>query len=137
MGTVLSRGEKQSIVRSKVQELLGASRAYQSLPSAERARIFADTSAVVERLAAGGGSPPGVDAEQPDDPWARPLDAISPPPTTTTTGSTTDFGAGIEKGVQQAGQILREVNFPDFVSSLIKGVFQAIVDASIQQMKAY
>jgi hypothetical protein len=29
------------------------------------------------------------------------------------------------------------VNFPDFVSSLIKGVFQAIVKASIDQMEAY
>lgn len=30
-----------------------------------------------------------------------------------------------------------EVDFPGFVSSLIKGVFDAIVDASIKQMEAY
>jgi hypothetical protein len=30
-----------------------------------------------------------------------------------------------------------EVDFPDFVSSLIKGVFDAIVDGSIKQMEAY
>lgn len=32
---------------------------------------------------------------------------------------------------------LNAINFPEFVSSLIKGTFQAIVDASIQQMEAY
>jgi hypothetical protein len=40
-------------------------------------------------------------------------------------------------GVQQTGELLREVNFPNFVAELIQGVFQAVVDASIQQMKAY
>lgn len=29
------------------------------------------------------------------------------------------------------------VNFPDFVSDLIKGVFQSVVNSSIQQMEAY
>jgi hypothetical protein len=32
---------------------------------------------------------------------------------------------------------LNAINFSEFVSSLIKGTFQAIVDASIQQMEAY
>jgi len=32
---------------------------------------------------------------------------------------------------------LNAINFPEFVASLIKGTFQAIVDASIQQMEAY
>jgi hypothetical protein len=44
---------------------------------------------------------------------------------------------GISAGVAQTGRILREVDFPGFVSSLVKGVFNAVVDASIQQMKAY
>lgn len=35
------------------------------------------------------------------------------------------------------GETLRQVGFPEFVSQLIKGVFQAIVDSSIQQMQAY
>ncbi len=48
-----------------------------------------------------------------------------------------DFGSGIAMGVQQAGELLREVNFPNFVAELIQGVFQAVVDASVQQMKAY
>jgi hypothetical protein len=33
--------------------------------------------------------------------------------------------------------LVAEIDFPAFVSSLIDGVFQAIVDASIEQMRAY
>ena len=40
-------------------------------------------------------------------------------------------------GVTQMARLVKEVNFPAFVSSLVKGVFNAVVDASIQQMKAY
>ena len=35
------------------------------------------------------------------------------------------------------GALVREVDFPDFVRDLIHGTFDAIVDASIQQMEAY
>src|SRR5262249_54467153 len=33
--------------------------------------------------------------------------------------------------------LLADVNFPQFVAGLIQGVFQAIVNASVQQMAAY
>jgi hypothetical protein len=36
-----------------------------------------------------------------------------------------------------AERLIRQVNFPAFVGELIRGVFQAIVDASGQQMHAY
>jgi hypothetical protein len=36
-----------------------------------------------------------------------------------------------------AGVLLQKVNFPTFCVSLIKGVFHAIVEASIEQMEAY
>jgi hypothetical protein len=35
------------------------------------------------------------------------------------------------------GAVLHEVDFPAFVRDLVHGVFDAIVDASIQQMEAY
>lgn len=35
------------------------------------------------------------------------------------------------------GALLREVDFPAFVRDLIQGTFDAIVNASIQQMEAY
>lgn len=49
-----------------------------------------------------------------------------------------DFEPGaVKQGVQQFGELVKKVNFPNFVSGLIQNVFQAIVDASIQQMHAY
>lgn len=49
-----------------------------------------------------------------------------------------EFQAGaLREGTQTFRQLVTAVDFPEFVSSLIQGVFQAIVDASIQQMEAY
>jgi hypothetical protein len=39
--------------------------------------------------------------------------------------------------VEAFGDLVETVDFPEFVSGLIQGVFQAIVDASMQQMTAY
>jgi hypothetical protein len=38
---------------------------------------------------------------------------------------------------QRAGALSDEIDFPDFVASLIHGTFDAIVDASIRQMESY
>lgn len=46
----------------------------------------------------------------------------------------------VSSGRQTSGaarNLTHQVDFPAFVSSLIKGVFQAIVNTSIEQMKAY
>jgi hypothetical protein len=52
--------------------------------------------------------------------------------------STTPFRAeAAREGAAVAGLMLQKVNFPRFVSGLIKGVFHAIVEASIEQMEAY
>jgi len=49
-----------------------------------------------------------------------------------------DFKAGaVREGVEQFGALVRKVDFPKFVGGLIKNVFQAIVEASIEQMRAY
>ena len=49
-----------------------------------------------------------------------------------------EFTAGaVREGTQAFKELIEAVDFPDFVSDLIQGVFQAIVDASIQQMEAY
>src|SRR5262245_55758506 len=49
-----------------------------------------------------------------------------------------DFKAGaVEQGVQQFGALVQKVDFPKFVGGLIKNVFQAIVESSIEQMRAY
>ncbi|MFA7553314.1 MAG: hypothetical protein WCY88_03610 [Spongiibacteraceae bacterium] len=38
---------------------------------------------------------------------------------------------------RRAGSLLDEIDFPTFVSSLLQGTFDAIVDSSIRQMEAY
>jgi hypothetical protein len=49
-----------------------------------------------------------------------------------------EFTAGaVREGVQQFGELVKKVDFPAFVSGLVQGVFKAVVDASIEQMKAY
>src|SRR5262249_8405968 len=49
-----------------------------------------------------------------------------------------DFEAGaVRQGVEQFGALVQKVDFPKFVGGLIQNVFQAIVDSSIQQMRAY
>lgn len=49
-----------------------------------------------------------------------------------------DFDPGaVEAGVEQFGALVQKVDFPEFVSGLIEGVFTAIVDSSIRQMRAY
>lgn len=49
-----------------------------------------------------------------------------------------DFEAGaVKQGVEQFGEMVQKVDFPKFVGGLIKNVFQAIVESSIEQMRAY
>jgi hypothetical protein len=83
------------------------------------------------QLSPGGGgaapAPPQPDAAAP----AQSAPAPAPAPTSApTTGP-----------VGRAGEVARAtlgaIDFPSFVASLIQGTFQAIVDASIQQMEAY
>lgn len=48
------------------------------------------------------------------------------------------FEAGaVKQGVEQFGDMVQKVDFPKFVGGLIKNVFQAIVESSIEQMRAY
>ncbi|MFA6986324.1 MAG: hypothetical protein WC213_08965 [Arenimonas sp.] len=49
-----------------------------------------------------------------------------------------DFKAGsVEQGADNFKKYIGSVDFPNFVGGLIQNVFQAIVNASIQQMNAY
>lgn len=49
-----------------------------------------------------------------------------------------DFkGGALEAGVDAFRQMVDSVDFPQFVSGLIEGVFTSIVDSSIRQMQAY
>jgi hypothetical protein len=57
----------------------------------------------------------------------------SPPGTAPATPSQNAF----QRAAGATKEMLGAIGFPDFVASLIKGTFQAIVDSSIQQMEAY
>ncbi len=48
-----------------------------------------------------------------------------------------EVGTVIGAGVTQASRMVKEIDFPKFVASLIDGTFKAIVNTSIEQMKAY
>jgi hypothetical protein len=155
--------EKQEVDR-QVRAMLGRSPGFRQLPAREQARILQNTAAVAGTIVENAMAQRGP-ARRLADPYAVPLD-VTPltPPTfpgqapsgpgaaqTPFTGGAQpgsaseafgpknigDFGTGIATGVSQAGALLRQVNFPAFVAELVQGVFQAVVDASIQQMQAY
>ena len=48
-----------------------------------------------------------------------------------------DYLTELRKGTNAFDNLIEEIDFPAFVTNLIKGVFEAIVKASIEQMKAY
>jgi hypothetical protein len=123
--------DQRQVVRQQVRDLFGRSAAWTSLPPAERARVLDDTASIVEAMVQGANAP---------DPYA-PSRAMAAPPRPSSPRSPQraegDFGAAIDKGVEAVGAFLNAVNFPQFVSSLITGVFDSIVRSSIEQMKAY
>jgi hypothetical protein len=156
----LSRDES-AVVDREVRDLLARSRAFHSLPPREREQLIDRTTRIASRLVAHELGAPVAHAPVartqpriPDDPYALALEDPGPlfppgmPPATTPDAPPTApddkwrpderFRAeGISAGVTQAARMVREVDFPAFVASLVKGTFQAVVDASIQQMQAY
>jgi hypothetical protein len=77
------------------------------------------------RLSPQGAADPAPAA--PSQPAPAPASTASPAPSQSAVGRVGDVSRAT----------LNAINFPEFVASLIKGTFQAIVDASIQQMEAY
>lgn len=128
------------VVRSEVEQLLGRSAAFQALPADTQSRLAADMAKVSEYLAADGGWLGGKRA-------ARALEDRKAPDAVDTlkmrlakeneqAGKGFVAGAGRE-GTDTFGELVKKVDFPKFVGGLVQNVFQAVVDASIQQMQAY
>src|SRR5687768_8048965 len=46
-------------------------------------------------------------------------------------------GSPIKRKTDRMGNLLESVDFPQFVNSLIDGVFKSIVQSSVEQMEAY
>ena len=130
-------------VRPAVRELLLGVPAFRQLSAAEQQEIAGKMVRVASYLA----NPDGVltdsvgpkdagvvasaQAEDPTDATRR---RLSQAPGQVGKG----FEAGaVREGVEQFGALVQKVDFPKFVGGLIQNVFQAIVDSSIQQMRAY
>jgi hypothetical protein len=128
-------------VRQEVVRLLAAAPAYQALDEGTRAEILENMVRVGSYL-----TNPAPAAETPT---ASALASGRPktPDAAELTGQRlaqrpgqvgAEFQAGaMRQGVEEFGNLVKKVDFPAFVSGLVKGVFQAVVDASIQQMQAY
>ncbi len=118
---------------------LRRSRGFAALPTSERAALERD----LRRLESSLGSP-AVAQAQAADPYASgmagefpfpgqssaPAPAQPPPAPPPAQPGTATIG-------RRAGDALEAVNFPGFVASLLQGTFQAIVDATVQQVREY
>src|SRR6185436_5971544 len=136
-------------VRSEVRALLESSPAFSALSTSDQ-RAFANS---MVRVGSFLGNDPGwveqpaiapaaaALADQPGQPGGEKRDAVED-----LKGRLADkpklvgeeFKAGaVREGVEQFGEMVKKVDFPAFVSGLVNGVFKAVVDASIEQMRAY
>jgi hypothetical protein len=121
-------------VRPAVRDLLLSVPAYRHLSPEEQQRIAAGMVKIASYMAnpSGALNPPLSTAQADAAETAKQRLAKAP-------GQVgQDFKAGaVEQGVEQFGQLVKKVDFPKFVGGLIKNVFQAIVESSIEQMRAY
>ena len=136
-----SNGQTMEAVRRPVRALLEHSEAFRRLPCRERK----DLAEKMVKISAYLANPEGVvtDALESKKPT---LARAQDDPTTTAANRAAsspgfagkDFEAGaVKQGIQQFGELVKKVDFGNFVSGLVQNVFKAIVDSSIQQMRAY
>lgn len=137
--------ETLGVVRPMVREMLLGVPAFRQLSPEEQQQIAGKMVNVASYLANPDGvitesmekaAPPAevVARAQADDPVDATKRRLSQAPGQVGKG----FEAGaVREGVEQFGALVQKVDFPEFVGGLIKNVFQAIVDSSIQQMQAY
>lgn len=116
-------------VRQTVRRLLEASPAYAQLPPGKRKQIAHDMVRVATYMA----DPHGLVSSEARQPLLTVGDTRRSTGSVTRRRSKTAMRDGADAALGQ----LRSVDFPSFVSSLINGVFQSIVNASIHQMDAY
>lgn len=117
-------------VRAKVRELLSQSEAFAQLSPAQQQQVARDTALVADTLV---GQQQAADMRSMamNDQFKegqQAVEAIGEDP----------FTAGAAReGAHVAGEFLKQINFVEFVSGLIDGVFNSIVTSSIEQMEAY
>ncbi|MGH8575379.1 MAG: hypothetical protein ACREXJ_00335 [Gammaproteobacteria bacterium] len=131
-------------VRPQVRELLTAIPAFSALGPDEQRRLagdmvkvlsyIANPNGVVESSAVPSSTAVLARAQEDDDPIEATKRSLAQSPGMV--GEKFKAGA-VREGVEQFGALVKKVDFPKFVGGLIKNVFQAIVESSIDQMRAY
>ena len=133
------------LVRREVRNLLTQSQAFRSLPKEKQQAIARQTVEIASYLAAPEGIPgnrlPTTNGQaapaRSSDPYAFAQAETSVGRRRSGPGEGQFVAQGAREGAAVAGALLQAINFPEFVSGLIKGVFHAIVQSSIEQMEAY
>jgi hypothetical protein len=115
---------------------LRQSQAFSRLPETSRQGVLGDLAAIRRALAE---PMAAVAMEEPRlYPWSRPRPSADSP---AEAGPTSDGGSrrppATETVAARAGALSDEIDFPQFVGSLVHGAFDAILDASIRQMEAF
>lgn len=118
----MTNTEALEAARTQARETLAMSQAFVSLPMQEQFRIYRETVDGLARDFANGG------------PRSQ---AMAPP----TAGDLIDDRRHMNQRIEQAGELagdfVQAVNFPQFVKDLLKGVFDANLAVTLQQMEAY
>ncbi len=139
--------ESIDVVRPQVRELLTKIPAFHALPAEEQRVLAANMVKIMSYI----GDPNGITQSLPDmlaakangvaplaQTQADAVDATKQALSKSPGAVGKDFKAGaVREGVDQFGALVKKVDFPKFVGGLIKNVFQAIVESSIEQMRAY
>lgn len=122
-------------VRAKVQDLLSSAPAFHQLPLAQQKEVAKNTALIADALVGQGAPGASSIASQA---MAGGLDQYESNQAAVDAIGEDPFTAGAAReGAAIAGEFLKQVNFVDFVSGLIDGVFNSIVTSNIQQMEAY
>jgi hypothetical protein len=117
--------ETLTLARSEVKRLFEGSESFRALPQDLRSEIAKNTALIAATLAE-------PEKRRADEAQAQALARERGG------GGPDEFRAGAAReGAAVAGALLQQVNFPNFVASLVEGVFHAIVQSSIEQMEAY
>jgi len=115
------------IVRRTVRGLLESSPSFRALPPDKRKQIAHDTVRAATYMA----DPGGLVSRE----FRAPL--LSATAGKPSGMRTVKLGQTLHGGTTAFDALINDVDFPAFVATLIHGVFNAIVDSSIQQMDAY
>lgn len=137
MSQTYQQSEAFPVIRDRVRRTLLSSQAFRRLPAETQRQLAHDMVKVASYIVGGedGENLPAAAALASDATSGANLPGGIPRPGAVA-GS--DFqAAAAQQGGRAFTQLVRDVNFPQFVGGLIDGVFNAIVDASIKQMEAY